>query len=288
VLALAKKVKLRIVNMNKLLSAALGRVAPRFLWRHRISKWGADTGEAEEILLPWICDRHKISIDVGAAAGNYTMRMLLYSSRVVAFEPRLEGAEDLQRLFQNTRIVTVEQVALSNDTGRALFRRPADRPMLSTIEAKNELSESAFADTISVNRKRLDEYKFHPVGFIKIDVEGHEPSVLSGAMQTIETERPTLLVEIEKHHNPSSFDSICASLRSTGYIGCFLLGEELLDISSFDFDAHQNRHNLIHGHRVGTYINNFLFLPRERSGCFKACSSPKLKLRVRHADSVTP
>jgi len=266
--------------MKTMLSNALSRVAPRFLWRHRISKWGAETGEAEEVLLPWICDRRKISIDVGAAEGTYAMRMLLYSSRVIAFEPRPEAAGHLQRLFRNTHIVTVAQVALSSEAGRTTLRRPADRPMLSTIEAKNGLSESASTDTMSVNRKTLDEYEFYPVGFIKIDVEGHEPSVLAGAKKTIERERPTLLVEIENFHNPSSFDCICASLKSTGYVGCFLLGEELLDIRSFDFDAYQNCHSLIHGKRVGTYINNFLFLPRERLGCFNGCTSLKLKLQV--------
>ncbi|HYT19624.1 MAG TPA: FkbM family methyltransferase [Candidatus Polarisedimenticolia bacterium] len=273
--------------MKTLLRSALERVAPRFLWRHRISSWRADTGEAEEVLLPWICDRHKISIDVGAADGNYTMRMLLYSSRVIAFEPRPEDAQHLQHLFRNTRIVSVEQVALSNDGGRTVLRRPTDRPMLSTIEAKNELAESASADAVSVNRIPLDQYKFQPVGFIKIDVEGHEPSVLAGAKQTIERERPTLLIEIEQSHNPSSFDCICASLKSMEYIGCFLLGEELLDIRSFDFGVHQCRHNLIHGKRSGTYINNFLFIPRERLGCFDGCASPKLRLQVPHAELLS-
>ncbi len=263
--------------METPLKSALGRVAPRFLWRHRISKWGAQTGEAEEALLPWICDRRKISIDVGAAAGSYTMRMLLYSSQVVAFEPRPEAAEHLQRLFQSTRIVTIEQVALSNDDGRTILRRPADRPLLSTIEVTNELSESASSDTLSVNRKTMDEYKFHHVGFIKIDVEGHEPAVLAGAKQTIDRERPTLLIEIEKFHNPDSFDLICTSLKSEGYIGCFLLGSELLDVRLFDFGVDQNRHNLVNGKRVGKYINNFLFVPRERLGCFDR-SGLRLKL----------
>ncbi|HWO34297.1 MAG TPA: FkbM family methyltransferase [Candidatus Acidoferrum sp.] len=273
--------------MKTVLKSALERVAPKFVWRRRIRSWGSDTGEAEEVLLPWMCNRRSISIDVGAAAGNYTMRMLLYSSRVIAFEPRPDGAEYLRCLFRNTSIVTIEQVALSNESGRTMLRRPVDRPMLSTIEAKNDLSESTCADAISVSRKTLDEYKFHPVGFIKIDVEGHESSVLAGAKETIEKERPTLLMEIEKVHNPNSFDCIRASLSSMGYIGCFLMGEELLDIRAFDFGAYQNRHNLIHGQRAGIYINNFLFFPRERLGYFNGRAFPKLRLQKSNAESLT-
>ncbi len=205
------------------------------------------------------------------------MKMLLYSSRVIAFEPRPEGAEELRDLFRNTRIVTVEQVALSDDTGTTVLLRPADRPMLSTIEAKNDLSESPSASPIMVNLKTLDEYKFHPVGFVKIDVEGHEPSVLAGAKETIERERPTLLMEIEQSHNFSSFEWVCAFIKSMGYTGYFLLGEELVDIGSFDFTIHQNRSNLIRGKRVGTYINNFLFLPKERLGSFTALRLPKIE-----------
>jgi FkbM family methyltransferase len=266
-------------HLRTLSTGVLGRIAPRLLWKHRIDSWGAETGEVEEVLLPWVCDRHKMSIDVGAAAGNYTMRMLLYSSHVIAFEPRPEDADRLQQLFQSTRMVTVERAALSDAAGGTMLRRPDVRPMLSTIEAENHLSDSPSADPIPVNRKTLDEFKFHPIGFIKIDVEGHEPSVLAGAKQTIERERPTFLIEIEKVHNPTSFDRICASLRSAEYVGFFLLGGELHDIGSFNFDAYQNRNNLVEGKRLGTYVNNFLFLPEERSRHFSSDVSPRLSLK---------
>jgi FkbM family methyltransferase len=248
---------------RKLLVNALERVAPRLVWRRRISAWNLDTGEAEERLLHWTCNRRKISIDVGAAAGTYSARLLLFSSRVVAFEPHPKAAQDLRRLFRWSRILAVEQVALSNDVGVAVLRAPPDRPMLSTIEGNNCLLETA-VDCVSVKRARLDDYCLSPVGFIKIDAEGHEAAILAGAERTIERDHPTLLIEIEDRHNPGSLARVSAFLGTLTYTGYFLLGDRLVDIRFFDPDAHQNRKNLACGGRTGTYINNFIFLPRDR------------------------
>jgi hypothetical protein len=38
------------------------------------------------------------------------------------------------------------------------------------------------------------------VSFIKVDVEGFEPSVIAGATRTIDRDRPSLLLEIEDRH----------------------------------------------------------------------------------------
>jgi FkbM family methyltransferase len=249
---------------RKLLVNALEGVAPRLVWRRRIGAWNLDTGENEERLLHWTCDRRKISIDVGAAAGTYSARLQLFSSRVVAFEPHPKAAQDLRRLFRWSRIMTVEQVALSNDVGAAVLRAPIDRPMLSTIEGNNCLLESAAVDRVSVKRRRLDDYGLSPVGFIKIDAEGHEAAILAGSERTIERDHPTLLIEIEERHNPGSLARVSAFLGTLTYTGYFLLGDRLVDIRFFDPDAHQNAKNLACGRRTGTYINNFIFLPKDR------------------------
>jgi hypothetical protein len=168
-------------------------------------------------------------------------------------------------MFCHSRNLTVEQVALSNDPGVAVLRTPTDRPMLSTIEASNCLVESVAVDCVPVTRKRLDDYRFSPVGFIKIDAEGHEAAILTGSSRTIAREHPALLIEIEERHNPGSLARVSAFLGALAYAGYFLLGNRLVAIQSFDPDAHQNRRNLVDGRRKGTYINNFIFLPKDRA-----------------------
>jgi FkbM family methyltransferase len=242
-----------------LAASLLCRIAPRFVWKHRIKSWHLDTGEPEQGMLSSLCNRNKISVDVGAAEGAYTARMMLYSSRVVAFEPNPRVAGLLAAHFRHTSIVTVENVALSNDSGSVQMRIPPDRPMLGTIEDSNPLAESPTVNTIPVQRKRLDDYVLQPVGFIKIDVEGHEFSVLNGAVQTIRRERPGLLIEIDQRN----LAQVCAFLAEFDYSGHFLLGDDLLPVDRFEAPIHQNPANVLCGRRQGCYINNFVFRPRK-------------------------
>ena len=161
------------INRGKIamLADAISAIAPRFLWRHRIASWGISTGEQEERLLSQLCLRSLSTIDVGAAEGDYTAHGLLYSRNVIAFEPRPEAARKLKKLFK-TRLVAVEEVALSDARGTVAMRVPRGQPMLSSIDQGNTLEGAPPADTVTVETARLDYYKFTSVGFIKIDVEG--------------------------------------------------------------------------------------------------------------------
>src|SRR5947209_3295951 len=72
------------------------------------------------------------------------------------------------------------------------------------------------------------------VGFIKIDVEGHEHSVLQGAQRTIERCRPRVLIEAEERHAPGSVRRIQAFFRRFGYRGYFVFHRQLAPIERFD------------------------------------------------------
>ena len=51
--------------------------------------------------------------------------------------------------------------------------------------------------TCRVKTEKLDDLLMNSnVGFIKIDVEGHEKNVLMGALNLIKRNKPSLLVEI--------------------------------------------------------------------------------------------
>jgi FkbM family methyltransferase len=240
------------------------RFAPRALWRHRIRAWQISTDEAEQELLPWACDRARISLDVGAADGTYLAYLLLYSARVIAFEPRPEAAAALRSRLGATSLARLEEVALSDAAGNGEIRVPAERPMRGTIDRANRLEGANEVRAHRVRCARLDDYHLAPVGFIKIDVEGHEQAVLAGARTTVRENLPLVLVEAEERHNAGSVAGVAGFFQPLGYNGYFLLEGRLRPIAEFDAATHQDSTQLHKGHRAGLYINNFLFVPHEK------------------------
>src|SRR5688572_24775221 len=153
-----------------MLTALASRIAPRLLWKYRVRKWGAQSGEQELTLLPRQCHRSKLSIDGGASLGTYTMHRLCYSKGCMAFEVRPRQAEALRTLFQGAPVV-VEAVGLSSRDGVAELRMTVDDLGRSTLHADNELDAVGTVETIHVPIRTLDSYHLSNVGFIKIDVE---------------------------------------------------------------------------------------------------------------------
>jgi len=204
-------------------------------------------GEAEIRLLPSLIDRGRNAVDVGANKGTYSYFMARLARLVYAFEPNPKMFAVLRRTVG--RNVTALPFALSDCSGAATLRVPSGRKGVSN--QGSSLSAAKPMENfipVVVERKRLDELDLSAIGFIKIDVEGHEREVLAGAAQTISRDRPTLLIEIEEAHSGvplmQSIDGVC----SLGYDAYFASGGRLEPIAALD----QARHG---------YVFNFIFLP---------------------------
>ncbi len=103
------------------------------------------------------------------------------------------------------------------------------------------------------------------VGFIKVDVEGHELDVLRGAEATLRRDRPALLVESEERHRPGAVAAVHGFLGSLGYHGFMVDDGRLVSLGGFDPSRDQNVPNdrlmdLNAGHYEGRYVNNFFFV----------------------------
>jgi hypothetical protein len=107
--------------------------------------------------------------------------------------------------------------------------------------------------------RTLDSYALEDVGFVKIDVEGHELAALRGAEQTLRRCRPLVLVEVEDRHRPDAVSSVRAFMATMGYEGWFFLDGVLTPIDRFDVARHQDPKNLSGGRKLGVYVNNFVF-----------------------------
>ncbi len=221
----------------------------------------------------------QVAVDVGCHKGAYTYwmrRRVGPSGAVFAFEPQPGQVAYLRELFGTMSYdnVTLVPMALSDRAGRLPLHVPSGNgethlarlehvgwePPTTTIG--RNLVGSAHPVMLDVDVTTLDAFfGDQPRGpdFLKIDVEGHESSVLAGAQQTLERYRPALLVECEARHRPDGdVRAVFDSLHSLGYVGTFFHNGQRRPLAEFDPTVHQ-RIDPQSQHLPRGYVNNFAF-----------------------------
>jgi FkbM family methyltransferase len=224
-------------------------------------------GERELLELRKYVPRNKIAIDVGGNIGVYTYHLSRLAKQVVTIEPNPDYCSMLAAL--NLKNVRLERVALSSRSGVASLRVPSVHGLPDTGMASLEstaVSDDELHSCLEVPVRTLDSYRFQQVGFIKIDVEGHEESVIGGALETINRDHPAMLIEIEERHNAGGLERVKALLGSLGYTGYFFDNRDRRDLKEFNAMLHQHTlpedafEQIKLNRRAVRYINNFLFL----------------------------
>ncbi|MDV2996524.1 MAG: hypothetical protein N4J56_006178 [Chroococcidiopsis sp. SAG 2025] len=221
-------------------------------------------GEPELKILKSLVDRQKNSIDIGANKGIYTYFLARLSRHVFAYEPNPELAEFIHKSGRSN--VSVYAIALSNRSGQANLSIPlVDNFLYDQLGSLEEKAVPQGSKTYQVPLKILDEQGHTNVGFIKIDVEGHEAATIDGAKNLLIAQRPNLLIEIEqKHHPDCDISEIFAKILALGYKGFFLLDGEFKSLDNFSLRKHQNIENYAGLSSLGkTYICNFIFQPSQ-------------------------
>lgn len=143
-------------------------------------------------------------IDAGAYIGDSALLLQEYTQRnVYAFEPERENYEMLLKTIElnHSERIIPENLALSNKSGKNKIA--VDGLSSSMKPIVDGLSYQ------SVETTTIDQYvKTHHlnVGLVKLDVEGFEQNVLHGAIETIKSQKPILLISI--YHNAHDFFEI--------------------------------------------------------------------------------
>lgn len=159
--------------------------------------WGAATTDSEvsaiAVLLQIKSDSGLIALDIGANVGNWTHSFieLFPNSRVIAFEPGVATYKVLHARFQNNVNIKSVNLGLSNENAEVTLYSDNPESALSSLHQRNLQHFN-----ISLDKKekikvvRLDswfesqEESISPT-ILKLDVEGHELSVLSGATEVL-------------------------------------------------------------------------------------------------------
>lgn len=226
-------------------------IVPDRLYLWNLVKRRLRDGEKELHVLPAIVKRGTVAIDVGANKGIYSYLLSKLCREVMAFEPNPKMYSLLQGAVPAN--VRTFEVALSNADGTADLILPIQRSgrysnQGATLQKKKLDGDKEFR-LFRVEQRRLDDYRFTGVSFIKIDVEGYELEVLEGAAETLRRERPTLLVEIEEAHSKRPMAEAFAAIAEYGYECFYTSTNEIRHISAFAAD------------QTRSHTNNFLFFP---------------------------
>lgn len=227
------------------------RLHLRFSLRKELQK-----GEHEIRLVPFLSDPHRVSLDIGANKGVWAEAMRRYATAVHAFEPNPK----MFRLLEKGAAATVfaSPVALSDVSGSAELRVPRGSRGYSNQGAslsREKIGNQEYG-AVQVETRRLDDMDLGDIGFIKIDVEGHELAVLAGAEATLRRCRPNLIIEMEEKHAKRPITDMIAEVCSYGYEGFALDGFQLRRASALDLATCHSR--VPPG---GRYIFNWIFLP---------------------------
>ena len=213
------------------------------------------SGEREIHLLPLLIDPARAALDVGANKGVWAWLMSRYTPAVHAFEPNPKLYAELQRNVRGR--AAVYSIALSDRSGTAELRIP--RTAKGYSNQGSSLSTAKVTGehlAYPVTTRRLDDLDLGPVGFIKIDVEGHELAVLEGGGATIARDRPNMVIEMEEKHTGRPIEEMIAAAEAMGYRAYALIGGKLVAVADIDLAA---RHR--HPASPRDYLFNFVFLP---------------------------
>ena len=231
----------------------------KYLLKKRLIRSINKSYEKELEIINEYSDKSKVAIDVGVYRGVYTYKLSGLFEKVICFEPNpllyKYLKEYLTKILDN---IEIYNYALSDKTGSTFLKVPNRGKSLfnnnyeelyklgaATIHENNVLIDYK---SFEVKTKKLDELiKNENIGFIKIDVEGHETEVIKGSIEIIKKNKPTLLVEIEEKHTNQPIEFTINFIKKLGY-ECFQYKENKVKL--FNLREHKPRDN------------NFLFIKK--------------------------
>jgi FkbM family methyltransferase len=179
-----------------------------------------------------------VVLDIGAHAGQFSklFARMAPQGQVFAFEPSRYARTILHSAIKmnGIRNVTVVPVGLSDAKSEMTLYTPIKRRGglgfgTASLGERHRNSHQQIVDLIT-----LDSMNFPRVDFIKADIEGWEARMISGAMKTIATHKPTLYLEINEdalRRAGSSREDIWNQLTPLGYDAIPVTPDDYLFVS---------------------------------------------------------
>jgi len=188
-------------------------------------------------------------IDIGGFKGEITDEILKFSPKGqhFIFEPIPDLFKNIEAKFKSRSNISVINLAVSDKKGTSTFRFVPNFPAYSGLKKRDYPDNNTEVKEIEVKTDRLEDVIPNNVkiDFIKIDVEGAEFLVLSGAKNILLKSKPVVVFEYGL--GASDFygtdpEMMFNYFKDAGY-GIFLLNDFIknkkpLDTTSFNKQYH--------------------------------------------------
>jgi FkbM family methyltransferase len=181
--------------------------------------WNGRFGYEPGSLATWsrLATRSATIADVGAHVGYFSMIAALAhpEAKIHAFEPvdQVHARLSVNIRSNNVQNVKLYQAGVSSEPGWADISVRFSGNLLSTGSTLEHAAADAQLKRIRL--RTLDEvFADTRLDLIKIDVEGHEMSVLRGARQVLKRDRPAVLLEALRD---APLDTLLAEFDPLGY-----------------------------------------------------------------------
>jgi FkbM family methyltransferase len=172
--------------------------------------------------------RDAVILDVGSNIGLFAQAVVntVPYKHLHLFEPSREYSQVGQQLLQDAKNITHHNLALgSTNSEIKLFKCNTGNIGWNTMLPKDPNATGDFTQDLDqemVQQVVLDQYltNLDQLDFVKIDVEGFEHHVLTGAFDTIAKFKPYLLIEVawgQRHPEWSWGQQVYERLFSLGY-----------------------------------------------------------------------
>ena len=157
------------------------------------------------------CRMRRTAIDIGANVGLWACDLVKSFDMVIAFEPVQEFIDCFEKNIA-TDNYSMYPIALGSTESFINMN------IVQGNTGHSHIDQASMGQGV-IPMKTLDSFDFQNIDLIKIDVEGFEGEILKGAMETIERNKPVLVIEQQKHEYQNDMQDVpvIRTLESWGY-----------------------------------------------------------------------
>ncbi len=156
-----------------------------------------------------------IVIDVGANIGEFTRSIVDKAGLILAIEPDPIAFKCLKLNLEDFSNTRYENCLLSNSNREVDFYISSDTADSSMIEPEK------YDKVVKVSAVRLDylinKYNLEKIDFLKIEAEGAEPEVLTGAINTLKITRKVSVDCSKERMGNDTIDEVRQLLKENGF-----------------------------------------------------------------------